>query len=107
MVREADLEDAKKALDSTRKIGLDKVIEDTVDPTGTIKQEAQDLQRSAQDAGSSSGIDKPESSAEVAPSVQPAPDPATATPPTKTEPPRSSADGKAGTVTDEASQKSA
>lgn len=60
MVREADLEDAKKTLDSTRKIGLDKVLEDTIDPTGSIKQEARDLQSTAQDiapGGNRSGPD--------------------------------------------------
>ncbi len=82
MIREADLEDAKKVLDSTRNIGLDKVVEDTIDPTGAIKKEAQELESSAQSAGSKSGPEpeiSPESQSspetESSPEPQSAPEP--------------------------------
>lgn len=47
MVREADLEDARKTIESTRNLDLEKTIEDTVDPTGTVREEAGELERTA------------------------------------------------------------
>ena len=53
MVREADLDDARKALDATKSFDIDKVLEDTVDPTGSLREEAEELRDTAQSAGSS------------------------------------------------------
>ena len=49
MVREADLEDARKALDVTRDFDVGKAIEDTLDPTGSVRDEAADLEATAKD----------------------------------------------------------
>ncbi len=47
MAREADLEDAKKLLDSGRSLANPKkMVMDTIDPTGSVEQEARDLQSS-------------------------------------------------------------
>ncbi len=46
MAREADLEDAKKLLDSGRSLANPKkMVMDTLDPTGSVEDEARDLQR--------------------------------------------------------------
>lgn len=60
MVREADMEDARKTMQSVRSGGLNKIVEDTVDPTGSIKAEANDLQQAANSPSVTSGT--PESS---------------------------------------------
>jgi hypothetical protein len=45
MAREADLEDAKKLLDSGRSlVNPKKMVMDTLDPTGSVEDEARDLQ---------------------------------------------------------------
>ncbi len=53
MIREADLDDARKAFDATKTFDIDKVLEDTVDPTGSLREEAEALRDTAQSAGSS------------------------------------------------------
>ena len=53
MIREADLDDARKALDAAKTLDMDKVLEDTVDPTGSLREEAEDLRDTAKSAGSS------------------------------------------------------
>ena len=47
MVREAELEDARKAIENTRSLDLEKTLEDTVDPTGTVRDAAGDLESAA------------------------------------------------------------
>ncbi len=53
MIREADVEDARQAFDATKTLDIGKVIEDTVDPTGSLREEAKELRDTAQSAGSS------------------------------------------------------
>jgi sec-independent protein translocase protein TatB len=53
MIREADLDDARKAFDATKTFDIDKVLEDTVDPTGSLREEAEELRDTAQSAGAS------------------------------------------------------
>ena len=53
MLREADLDDARKAFDATKTFDIGKVIEDTVDPTGSLREEAEDLRNTARSDGSS------------------------------------------------------
>ena len=53
MLREADLDDARKAFDATKTFDIGKVLEDTVDPTGSLREEAEDLRDTAKSAGSS------------------------------------------------------
>jgi len=47
MIREAELEDARKAIDTARHINVDKALEDTVDPTGSVREEQRDLDKLA------------------------------------------------------------
>ena len=43
MVREAELDEAKKTMESVRHMNLDKQIEETIDPTGSVKDEVAEL----------------------------------------------------------------
>ena len=47
MIREADLEDARKALRSAETIDPGTLVSDTVDPTGTMAEEMRDVAREA------------------------------------------------------------
>ncbi len=92
MIREADLDDARDALDATKTFDIDKALEDTVDPTGSLREEAEELRDTAQGAGSSeaeagagaeepdagetTGIAPPESEIEE-PGPEPEPEPET------------------------------
>ena len=62
MIREADLDDARKAFDATKTFDIGKVLEDTVDPTGSLREEAEELRDTAQSAGSSEADAKAEES---------------------------------------------
>ncbi len=53
MVREADLDDARTAFDAPKTFDVAKALEDTVDPTGSLREEAEELRDTAQSAGSS------------------------------------------------------
>ena len=44
MIREADLEDARKALDVTRDLDVGKIIEETADPTGSLGEEVREIE---------------------------------------------------------------
>lgn len=47
MIREADLEDARKALRSAETINPETLVSDTVDPAGTMAEEMRDVAREA------------------------------------------------------------
>ena len=47
MIREAELEDARKALDSAKNLNVQNAIENTIDPTGEVKESARELDREA------------------------------------------------------------
>ena len=47
MIREAELEEAKKALDDAKKMDLGKTIKDTVDPTGSVDEELSEVEKEA------------------------------------------------------------
>ncbi len=49
MIREADLEDAKKALDNAKRLDIDKAVEDVLDPTGEVGEEARSIESTARD----------------------------------------------------------
>lgn len=49
MVREADLEDERNALKSTKNMNVNKILEDVVDPTGEVSEEARNIQKTAQE----------------------------------------------------------
>jgi sec-independent protein translocase protein TatB len=53
MIREADLEDARKAVQNAKNMDLDKALEETVDPTGEVGSEARDLDRTARSSDAS------------------------------------------------------
>lgn len=47
MMREAELDDAKKAIQSAKSMSIDRAIEDTIDPTGTVKEEVKAVETAA------------------------------------------------------------
>ena len=47
MVREAELEDARKAVESTKSMNVNRIVEDTIDPTGGVRDEVRDIEQSA------------------------------------------------------------
>jgi len=51
MIREADLEDARKAVQSAKNLDIDKALRETVDPKGEVSDEARDLERTARSDG--------------------------------------------------------
>jgi sec-independent protein translocase protein TatB len=60
MIREADLEDARKLVETTKSMDVSKAIGEAVDPTGDIRDTASELEQSARDtvaAGDDSGKD--------------------------------------------------
>lgn len=62
MIREADLEDARKAVRSAKTMNPEKLLSDTVDPTGTMAEEMRDLEREASRAAadqSPAAVEKP------------------------------------------------
>ena len=44
MVRDADLDDARKAIDSAKSFDVGKAMEETIDPTGSLGDEAKELE---------------------------------------------------------------
>jgi sec-independent protein translocase protein TatB len=80
MIREADLADAKKALDDAKRLDFDKALDDTLDPTGEIKDEARSIETEARgktagpaEKPDESGVAPPSASSEAeAPSEEPA-----------------------------------
>ncbi len=61
MIREAELEEAKKALDASKNIG--KTIVDTVDPTGSVEKDLAEVEEEAR----KSDLDQPSKTARVQP----------------------------------------
>ena len=43
MVREADLEDTRKAIESAKSLNIGKAVEETIDPTGGLRDEAREF----------------------------------------------------------------
>lgn len=58
MVREAELEDARKAIGDAKSMNIRETIEDTIDPGGEVKEAARELDREAR---GKSGKKKPKS----------------------------------------------
>ncbi len=68
MVQEAELEDAKKMVDMGRNLNIDKVVEKVIDPTGSVREEAAELQDAVRDKEPAGGPDEPAAeTAETAP----------------------------------------
>lgn len=57
MIREAELEDAKKALDASKNIG--KTIIDTVDPTGSVEKDLAEVEEQARKTDPDQAPEKP------------------------------------------------
>ena len=68
MIREADLEDAKKALDDAKRLDFDKALDDTLDPTGEIKDEARSIEDTARDTPAGP-VEKPGTTGDKAPTT--------------------------------------
>jgi len=66
MIREADLEDAKKALDDAKRLDIDKAVENVIDPTGEVGDEARSIDKTARDTGAGPD-EEPAETAEEAP----------------------------------------
>ncbi len=89
IVREADLDDARKALNATRDFNPNKILSDAVDPTGSMNDEIKDLEETAKSNADTSGTapdDAPQATvvkqpAQVAPahSLSPPVEPAAST----------------------------
>ena len=70
MIREADLDDAKTLLQGGN-LGVERLVEDTIDPTGSMKQEARDLEIAANAPAPETGkVSAKSSSEEPAGSVE-------------------------------------
>lgn len=66
MIREADLEDARKALKQAKSLDIDKLADETIDPSGSVKAELKELDETAKETASSVESDKTTSSGEKA-----------------------------------------
>lgn len=60
MVREADLEDARKAVQSSRNFSMEKTLQETVDPTGSMKDDLREVEETARRTESESAASKAE-----------------------------------------------
>jgi len=47
MMREAELEDAKKAIQGAKSMSIDRALEETIDPTGSVKEEVRSVEAAA------------------------------------------------------------
>ncbi len=70
MVREADLEDARKAVQNAKNFDAEKALEQTIDPTGGLRDEAKDLAQTARDEDA----DPPAEAEEPEPKIESAED---------------------------------
>lgn len=64
MAREAELDEAKKTIQSAKSMNLDRSFEETLDPEGEVKAEARALDAEARDAGKASSTTNSSVSAE-------------------------------------------
>ena len=65
MAREAELDEAKKTIQSAKSMNLERSFEETLDPEGEVKAEARALDAEARDAGKASSTTTPTASAEA------------------------------------------
>ena len=103
MVREAELDDAKKMLDDTRRGNLQQTIGNAIDPTGDVTEEVREIEREARREEPASGdssspaddsavdtvasvVTKPATNVAPPHSLTPPAEPAAATAPTETSP---------------------
>ena len=75
MAREAELDEAKKTIQSAKSMNLERSFEETLDPEGEVKAEARALDAEARDAGKASST-----TGSSAPAEKPAPEVASAKP---------------------------
>lgn len=52
MMREAELDEARKHIEATKHFNIDHAVEKAIDPTGSVKEEARSLEAAARDDGS-------------------------------------------------------
>jgi sec-independent protein translocase protein TatB len=64
MVRDADLDEARKAVESAKSFNVGKAVEETIDPTGGLRDEAKELEdemaREAAEEDAGAGAEKPD-----------------------------------------------
>jgi sec-independent protein translocase protein TatB len=69
MIREADLDEAKKAVETGKNFNVKKAVKDSVDPTGELEEEGKSIEKDAQsgigDDTASSGGGKPKQGAKA------------------------------------------
>jgi len=65
MIREAELEDARKAVETARHVNIDKALETAVDPTGSVREEQRELETAAKPETSGAGVKAKESEKET------------------------------------------
>lgn len=75
MAREAELDEAKKTIQSAKSMNLERSFEETLDPEGEVKAEARALDAEARDAGKASST-----TGSSAPTEKPAPEVASSKP---------------------------
>lgn len=75
MMREAELDEAKKSIESVRRYNVDKLVEEELDPTGSVSRELKDIDDSARDRPGSKGT-AAKQVAKAAPGAAPAAAPA-------------------------------
>ena len=66
MAREAELDEAKKTIQSAKSMNLERSFEETLDPDGEVKAEARALDSEARDAGKASSTTAPAPAEELA-----------------------------------------
>lgn len=100
IVREADLDDARKALNATKDFSPNKMLSDTIDPTGSMNEEIKDLEKTAKSDPGVAGTSEPgkppqativKQPAQVAPAHSVTPPATDSTAATPAEPPASGA----------------
>ncbi len=64
MVREADLDEARKAVESAKSFNVGKAMEETIDPTSSLRDEAKEFEeemaREAEEEGAGDGGEEPD-----------------------------------------------
>jgi sec-independent protein translocase protein TatB len=56
MMRETELDEARKTIESAGRTNIDKLVGDTVDPTGSVSKEMRDIDRTARDTTRESSV---------------------------------------------------
>lgn len=72
MMRETELDEARKTIESAGRTNIDKLVGDTVDPTGTVDKEMREIDRTARDTGAGNNGAAPKAKPAEKPTEKPA-----------------------------------